>query len=220
MSGNISWQLSGNQASLVCGELRASLDARAPRHGLHDVSLGDRTLGNSWFLGVDVDAGGPDVLTDFYQRGADLIERYVETADRLFAAVVYWRAGLAPSGAVQYPYVDLLVSVETSLLDSLPRLQAQTRAALRIDELSSNSSPFYRIGRFKDAAASYLELYHPDDALTTSSGPTPDAMRWSTQLFRQPLEKGVLLRSRLRGLFLPGTDAESFAPAALDEFAA
>ena len=220
MPGKISWQLNGAQADLVCGELRGAFDARAPRHGLCDVSLDERRLVNSRFLGIDIDAAPPNVVADLYQRGGDLVARYAQTPERPFGVLVYWRAGLLSIDSVEHPFVDLLVSVETSLLESRPRLQALTRLALPADQAISCHELRYCHARFLDAATSYIELCHPDDALTTSHESAGGVVQVTTRLFGQPLEKGVILRSRLRGLFVPIDNAESLAQAALAQFAA
>lgn len=219
MPGKVSWQLNAGQASLVCGELRGSLDSRSPRHGLHDVSLRQRRLANSHFLGIDLDAAGSEVLTDLYQRGGDLIARYAQTPGRPFGVMVYWRAGLISIGSGEHPYVDLLVSVETSLLESRPRLEVHTRLARSAAEVTSHQDVGYCLAQFPDTAASYIEMYHPDDALTTSTNSTSDGMQITTRLFGQPLEKGVILRSRLRGVFVPVRDGECLAQAALADLA-
>jgi len=220
MPDKVSWRLNGAQANLVCRELRGAIDARAPRHGLCNVSLDERRLVKSNFLGIDIDAGDPHVLADLYQRGGDLVARYAQTPARPFAVLVYWRAGLISIDSGKYPYVDLLVSVETSLLESRPRLQAHTRLARSVVEIISREGLSYCLARFPDEATSYIELCHPDDALTTSHEPTDDGAKVTTRLFGQPLEKGVMLRSRLRGLFVPAGDADSLAQAALVQFGA
>ena len=72
---------------------------------------------------------------------------------------------------------------------------------------------------------SYLEMVHPADFRQTKLvGSSVAARGWHTEhrLFESSaggLEKGVILRSRLRGMFLPGEQAEEFALAEYQRFA-
>lgn len=216
MSGNVSWQLNGHHASLLCGTLRAAVDARKPSLGVHDASLNERRLECCEFLCLAIDAAIPGALVDLYHRGPDLIARYAQTADRPFAVLAYWRAAL--TGA--YPYVDLIVSVETSLLDSHPQLDVQTSLALTSHDVQRSDKRPCCVARFTAAGVSYVEIRHPDDALSSVVTNNDGQARLTTHLFGQPLEKGVILRSRLRGVFLPRHDEEALADAALAEFVA
>ncbi|HVA48513.1 MAG TPA: hypothetical protein VNH11_19265 [Pirellulales bacterium] len=218
MSGDVSWQLNAARGNLQCGDLRASLDARTPARGLFDVRLTDRLPEGCGFLGVGIDAAAPDTLADLYHRGGDLIARYRQSLQRGFAAEVYWRAGLLHVGGGRFPYCDLLVSVETQLLDSHPLLVAQTWLPLAAgrDVLQGKD---YCVARLADAAVSYIELCHPADALGQALQPYASGLRLTTRLFGLPLEKGVILRSRLRGLFVSRADDELVARAALADFA-
>jgi hypothetical protein len=219
MAGSVSWQLNGTRATLRCGDLSATLDGRLPARGLYDVSLAGTTLADGQFLGLDIDATGEAVLADFYQRGGDLIARYAQTTQRVFAIVAYWRAGCLELNNASHPYVDLVVSVETSLLDSRPWLVATSKLSAALDRWVSAPAG-YEVARLTHTALSYIEIRHPDDALTASLSTRGEQAELSTRLFGQPLEKGVILRSRLRGLFVPREGDETLARAALAQFAA
>jgi hypothetical protein len=216
MPGDGSWQLNEAHATLQCGSFRASIDATKPSHGLHDVSIAEQRFANCRFLGIAIDGAG--TLSDLYQRGGDLIARYGQTSDRPFAVVAYWRAGW--TGAGDHPYVDLIVSVETNLLDSQPRLEAQTSLAIPASEVACNGTSHCCRARLPHSAVSYIEIAHPDDSLTPSLAHHGGEVRLTTRLFGLPLEKGVILRSRLRGLFVPQADDKAQADAAVAEFAA
>lgn len=219
MAGNVSWQLNDTRATFRGGDFSATLDALSPERGLYDVSLAGTTLVDCQFLGLDVDASGETVLADFYQRGRDLIARYAQTTQRVFAIVAYWRAGWLELDNASCPYIDLVVSVETSLLNSRPWLVAKSKLSAGLDRWISAPAG-YEVARLPHPAASYVEIRHPDDALTASLSAMGDQAVLSTRLFGQPLEKGVILRSRLRGLFVPREGDETLARAALAEFAA
>lgn len=217
MSGAASWQLSGNEARLRCGELTASLDARAPRRGLHQVEWRGRRFEGSRLLAVMLDATNAETLADLYQRGGDLIARYGQTTERPFAVQAYWRASVISAGDDRFACCDLLVSVETQLLDSRPLVDAASELARSTDVVQG---PSYCLARLADNDVSYIELDHPDDALERTVEHSASGVRWVTRLFGQSLEKGVILRSRLRGLLVPRAGDEAFARHALDEFAA
>ncbi|HQU45056.1 MAG: hypothetical protein B7Z73_12305 [Planctomycetia bacterium 21-64-5] len=218
MSGDVSWQLNGTRGNLRCGDLCASLDALTPARGLFDVHSAGRWFAGCEFLGVGIDAAAPDTLADFYHRGGDLIARYRQTPQRVFAVEVYWRAGLLPLGDGRFPYCDLLVSVETQLLHSHPLVVAQTRLAPAAGEDVIQGRD-YCVARLADAAVSYVELCHPADALGQELQAAHEGVLLTTRLLGQPLEKGVILRSRLRGLFVSQADDDLAARAALADFA-
>ena len=129
---------------------------------------------------------------------------------------VYWRAGShAQQDAIAA--IELLVSVQTSLLDSCPRLVA--RSELFVDEVlciddtgraGNRQSP--RTSRagylFRPAGQdfSYAEMIHPADAhgtrLESQAVDRGQRVELSHQLFAERLEKGVILRARVLGLWL------------------
>jgi hypothetical protein len=68
----------------------------------------------------------------------------------------------------------------------------------------------------------YLEMVHPADfRQTTFEWPakSPPVARLTHRLFAERLEKGVILRSRIRGIFLPRTHAEELARQEFRRFA-
>jgi hypothetical protein len=70
----------------------------------------------------------------------------------------------------------------------------------------------------------YLELPHPRDAVATrvsygcAAGDSVRTLRIEHNLLHEFLEKGVLRRCRLRGVFLPPGEATVLAPQALERF--
>ncbi|HEV3345019.1 MAG TPA: hypothetical protein VG125_31875 [Pirellulales bacterium] len=217
MPGDVAWELHGDRAALLCDGLHAVVDVRQPARGLHDLSLDQRRFADCQFLGVAIDAEIPAALADSYTRGGDLIVRYAQTGARPFGVGVYWRAGVASVGSLLLPRVDLVVSVETNLLDSRPELEAQTWLAMPAEASRPANGC---LARFPQLGLSYLELAHPGDALAPLFTRVGAAVRLTTRLFGQPLERGVILRSRLRGVFAPLSASESLAADALAQFAA
>ena len=219
MPGQCSWQITATQATLICGPLRGAVDLLSPATGLGQVSYDGVPLAGSQFLGIDIEVGDPATLVDFYQRGRDLVVRYAQTGERPFAVMVYWCTGLLAIGGTDHPHVDLIVSVETNLLDSRPMLAAKSFFAVA-DEDSMSCQPGFFVARFHNPAITYGELCHPEDALAASAEAARGGVELTTRLFGLPLEKGVILRSRLRGLFVPRQHDEELARSALADFAA
>lgn len=223
MPRDATWELHPDCVTLSCGPLCAVIDVCKPAQGLHRVSLDGRELRElaaCEFLGVAIDAERPDAIADCYQRGEDLIVRYAQTADRPFAVEADWRAGMIQVAGGRHPYVDLVLSVETSLLDSRPELEAKSSLALQVGEMPWNPSTNETLARFLPLGLSYVEMIHPDDALASRAENTTGGVRLTTRLFGRPLEKGVILRSRLRGMFVPLKDDRMIASRAFRQFAA
>lgn len=236
MSDDLVWRQTGEQATLTCGHWQARLDALRPAAGLSDVSYRGVPLAETSFLGVDLDMDDRAVLGDCYQRGGDFIARYLQTAARPFAVLVYWRAGWFLYEGQSYPRIDLVVSIETSLLDSRPKVSAVSKL-----RLASGTLAYYGEGYLLAAVGEgegqneirYVEMCYPGDAVSTSievpdggaadenraAGEHGGHVRCVTRLFGQPLEKGVILRSRMRGLFVPREHGEEIARAARAELA-
>jgi len=140
---------------------------------------------------------------------------------------VYWRAC-----AARFPRalaaIETIVSVQTGLLDSWPQLTLRSTipaaevAVWRIDA-GRNDCNCERIApgvatttisaaegwgcfgfRLAGSSACYLETIHPADFDSSAVASAP-ANRFALRhtLFRERLEKGVILRSRALGLVLP-----------------
>jgi hypothetical protein len=118
--------------------------------------------------------------------------------------------------------LELLVSVQTNLLDGRPRLVAHSIVAAdsvrRLDDLERGT--FVEIASDDENAniasggclfrlspeLSYAQLVHPADSHSTVCQRQPGAQaRYELrhELFTQHLEKGVILRARVLGVLLP-----------------
>ena len=72
-------------------------------------------------------------------------------------------------------------------------------------------------------SAAYLEMVHPSDFRQTTfewASQSPPVVRLTHRLFAERLEKGVILRSRIRGLFIPRSHADELARQEYRRFAA
>jgi hypothetical protein len=89
--------------------------------------------------------------------------------------------------------------------------------------LRPSGGPGCLLFRLSDVRASYVEMVHPVDFYQDTLIRTPapgDGVRLRHQLFRDSLEKGVILRARVRGAFLLTDDDASVAAGCYEAFAA
>jgi hypothetical protein len=235
------WQLDGYQARLALGGgLSGNVDLLQPAAGLqfhwqnriHIVALGVEL--------PPVKPSEAGALIDAWVRGGDLVATYSQGEKR--RGQIYWRVqSCDDAAAASVPTLELIASVQTSLLDSDPALGVRSLVAaqevlrltddpngrldvIHFDEggatsVAASSTPacfVFRLGEM-----SYLEMVHPVDFTGSSLQRLPDGqIELSHRLFRGRLEKGVILRSRLRGLFVPREQDAALARRCYASFAA
>jgi hypothetical protein len=113
---------------------------------------------------------------------------------------------------------DLIVSVNTSLLDDDPRSAACSKI-LRASDVSEVEPGAFAV-RFGDANYCWLEMIHPsDDCQSVVETLSRDGVEIRHELFRRRLEKGVILRARVRGALVRNTLATEIATTAYERFA-
>jgi hypothetical protein len=224
---DVDWRLDGRIAELRCGPLAALADLAAPNKGLTDVRWHALPLASWQVLGVEVDplaAQTASSLADRYQRGGDLVTTYEQTAARPLRVQVYWRAALMNGAEHELAIIDLQVSVQTNLLDGRSAIATASRftececTELRVGKQDDEDSlvQLFRPTRFD---FSYAEMIHPADFHGVESTALADGSHWRrAKLFGGPLEKGVILRARMRGVFLPRSHDTVRAAAAFDDF--
>lgn len=231
------WELAGSTARLCVpsADLGASLDLAHAAAGLVQWRFGKRPREGYQLLGVQVPEGRP---AEAYARGSDLVVTFPETPLDPLRVQVYWRADPATAA------IDVQVSVQTGLLDSHPELATESQVpageVLRLmnaegaefEPLALDAGGTVSLPRapgthcllFRPAGSewSYAEMLHPSDyrrdVLSTASDGR--AVRLVRSLFAMFLEKGVLLRSRSRGLFVPRHDDARRAAEAYGAFLA
>ncbi len=163
---------------------------------------------------------------DCYQRLGDLVATYEQTPRRPMRVQIYWRAAAFELGPRQFPGVELQVSVQTSLLDSQPQLTSSSTLPLcevrrlvnassctfvacspqgtSALSLSPQQGPGCLLFRWPQSGVSYVEMIDPSDFGRDELAPSAAGrLKLSHRLFVSPLEKGVILRARLRGVYLP-----------------
>lgn len=199
------WRLDGTTARLRAGGLQARIDLLRPASGLHDWT----GVGGS-LLGVALDVGDDELSpAETYVRGNDLVATYPETPRRPFRVQLYWHA-------VDERMVELQASVNTGLLDVRPALDVV--ASLDDGEWRELESGLFLFRSTAAGAWSYCEASHPKNEAASQIVRNAGCIRLVHRLFDRPLEKGVILRSRIRGALVPREDDEAAATAMYRKF--
>jgi hypothetical protein len=242
------WQLKGRTAVLRLGGLSAAIATLRPGDGLVNLVAGGQQLAAPRLLGVVLgqapDSPVADSIED-YVRGTDLVVAYDASSRRPLRVDVVWRA-IAPTTSGNFlAAVDLIVSVRTHLLDIHPEVAVQSvvpsNEALRLrthreatweplevpDSAATVISPESGVGcllfRLPNVDWSYVEMVHPADFQRdeiSRGEPGDGTLRVAHQLFRMSLEKGVILRARVRGVFVKRRDDAQAALECYESFAA
>ena len=240
------WTITGQQAHLQTLDLSGTLDLSTPGIGLHQLCLADDRLTQIQLLGIARDgctlATFPD--QDPYSRDNSLIIRYGDQADPSHHLQVQWRCipsepGLFLGG------LELILSFETPSQINLPEWTTMTQVGQQ-DILvagGDHEQPWISLNEIRDAAdstlstatngahmilcrfpeqqLSYLEMT-PAAESSLAILPSTETTRtlWGSRTPDRPLEKGVILRRRVRGVFLPREKDTALAAKAYAQFQA
>ncbi len=159
-------------------------------------------------------AGQPGSLEEALARGPDLSASYRDSAAWPVRVDCRWRAIAPGPGDRWLAAVELLVSVHTDRLDSRPGLAVESDLASPEAHILPEGGVLFRPPGDR---ISYFELDHPQDACGHEWTSAPgDSSRLTARyhLLAQPLEKGVILRARVRGFFCPRAGDLDIAAAA------
>jgi hypothetical protein len=161
----------------------------------------------------------PETLVETYERGSDLVATYTQTPERNYRPQVYWRYLALSLGADEVAGVELLLSAQTSLLDSQPGsiVESTLPAGESLEVTSDGCAVLFRPSVWQ---VSYLEMIQPSDRAgreLTLIESLP-GVRW--RLFPESLEKGVIRRGRVRGLFVPRANDIEIAAQCYEAFLA
>jgi hypothetical protein len=227
------WSLAANIGQARCGALTAEVDLTRPHLGLCAAQLCDKQLSGEYLSLVPGDASAtrsaawPPTLTDAYVRGRDLVATYAGVESWPYSPTVYWSVDTAVAGQNSgeiLAALSLVVSIQTDLLDTHPRIDVRTTLAaddvvlvsvagdeLLVDShvdgpqtIDSRTNACGLIWRMRDCDLSYAEIMPTSDfhqLAVTRTGEHAAQSRW--ELFSEFLEKGVIRRARLQSLFLP-----------------
>jgi len=225
------WRVEDFQARLELPELSGTINLLSPAAGLSQLTvLGSGLAADILQVSRPLDnSEAAQSPVEHYVRGGDLVASYRETGSWPFRAQIYWRTdshhspGESPNVLAA---VELVASLQTQLLDSQARLcvQSKLRAAevFRLRDVASarfdRCDPgFIRSVKITQAPAcfllrldnqvSYGEMVHPLDfkesELVFESTGSARSASLRHDLFAARLEKGVILRARVLGVFLP-----------------
>lgn len=236
------WTVTDSHAVLVtprsrCGAVR--IDLGRPADGL-DVggtrAAGDRVLG--------LDLGGAVRLADVWARGGDLTAVYETIDARQVRATAMWRGiGDAIGADDDVAAWEVIVSAQTRLLQSdaalavtgdvlattilypaggraSPGADRPWRASTSDGLATARAILVRRAAATGTAASSVVVALHDDHGDAIAARIEDGHARIACRLFRETLEKGVLLRSRVVAAIGPADDDTTWASRLVDRFAA
>jgi len=219
------WRLDQHRAIGSSRAFQSQLDLDHPERGLQSAEI-EHLPAPERILAIapsDDHSIWPARLTDSYVRGPDLVASYAGTDEWPFAPSIYWIADACEPSSDVLASLRLVISIQTDLLDTHPRLDAFSR--LPVDEvvmvslvdndvlvdshgegrqeIDPRATACGLIWRLPGSNFSYAELMPTSDfrqfAIDRSTGAV--GSRW--QLFGEFLEKGVIRRARLQALVVP-----------------
>ena len=215
------WQLNaaGSAASLSFGPLGGRVQLSEVGRGLEHVTW--RGASCSAFHVLQANVASDTQLVDSYVRGQDLVANFSQSPSRDVAPHFYWRARTFP--LVDAVGIEIVISVQTSLLDSRPEAMLQSHVtgaglwhASRLKAtafaecghnriLSDGDSAIHLVVlRCDQPGVSYAEMVHPSDFESGKLSSSSQDIHTRYQLFQKPLlEKGVIRRARICGWFMP-----------------
>jgi len=231
------WSLRDGVGTLAYGPFTGSVEVANPAFGLrfnaHDAMQLDCTLLRACRSPESLPAGDalsrddstqwPLAVADSYVRGADLIASYLPMERWPYAPQLYWRAGTMDVVDGVKASVSLLVSVQTQLLETHPRITVASQAPaksvvtlvafdngeLEIEPPVENGwrapgvSAFCIVRRLDTAPLSLIEFAAASDYLTVRSASDSQGNATSEwQLFAEFLEKGVIRRAQINAAFV------------------
>lgn len=244
------WKLEGNRGKLARDRFSAAVDAASPEEGVCQLLLDGHSLsgaaGGASVLSVNwspPESAGP-APSEVFVRDADLVAFYGQSKAYPFRREIYWRSADTEDVPSTLMAMDLVVSIQTDLLDSHPSIHVNSRLpsarealtlaapdANRFEPLEPTSEAavvaqpgglgcvLLRLPPMDNGIAySYAEMVHPGDLGQMSLFWSSEGQTEITHLLLSDfLEKGVIRRARLRGVFL---DREGDAEAAANWYRA
>ena len=213
------WQLDGNIACWNCELVSAAFDLLAPADGIRIRKVQRHAVDAVHILQVHFPGPISAGSIDAYVRTGDLIVRYPECPQSGFGLQLRW--SLIPDPSVTA--VELLVSVHTSRLSLTTSLDIGNRFDPTVREgysaqgepvrtpptgsRSAEDRPQVRCGlvlcRPLDVTWSYAEMTNAHAPTIRDEWSQPPHPSGGFRLFDGVLEKGVIRRARMRGIFFP-----------------
>jgi len=226
--------LDGNFAVLSSAHLFGRVDFSRPNVGMQ-LQQTDVSSSTAQILGVrcheepsghEIDrtaAAWPLRTSDVYIRGDDLVASYEPAPDWPFSPQLYWQSGALRQLDGVRASLSLLVSVQTQLLDTFPRIGVASQLPpgevllISCSDAGGNRAEVITsrrhlrepveiscvLVRLSESQVTYVELAAPSDfhELRLRSEESGASIEWS--LFSEFLEKGVIRRARIHAALLP-----------------
>ncbi len=217
------WKLEGTDGSLEVAGMATRVDVAHPEQGFLSSASNGRFM---QLLPAEMGGASALKLAEAYVRGNDLVALYEPLAPHQVQPSVYWRARY--DEGKQAVGVEMIVSMQTSLLDSNPETVVATgmpigdvwgpagEQAKSLNRLEYNEFPLALSGtngtpqpslvvyQARDTPFAYVEMVHPADFVATQVELNKWGESWATtRLFSERLEKGVIRRARIAGWHVP-----------------
>jgi hypothetical protein len=217
------WTLNGTTAQFDDGTLRGRIDLLAPLRGLRVLTYRGVAVESGSVLGVDLGKVAADDLSlpETYARVDDLVATYRQSESRPYRLQAYWRRVAIGDG--QVTGLELQVSINTSLLDTHPSVEVTTQIS-GADTPAGESRAAATGGRPYATLRSpggwtYFEAVHPaDKRIVCDASTMENAGEQRHVLFGEFLEKGVIVRARIRAAFFPANTTDAELDSAYDDF--
>ena len=192
------WQLQPDNAFLEIQSWRAELDPRAPNSGLK-IHFGSIPIGQ--FLKISPKPSHSFAIQEAYIRQNDLIVRYEQANDDLYTVQLNWRR--LESDIPGALYLEVWISVQTSLLDTHPVIEVRSRTpdakwrGLTLNDLQIEKRDSTVLGQVTKSGVTSVIMLDPSDAHQARRIDDPND-EFSLKLLGDFMEKGVIRRARLR----------------------
>jgi hypothetical protein len=231
------WSLQATKAHLNGGAYSADVDAATPQAGLRYQSSDHEQSRCSYLcvsreldpdstraLKVEDSHAWPLPVVEAYVRGDDFVASYRPTNDWPYSPELYWHANALSAVERSLASMSLLVSVQTHLLNTLPKIvvtsdvqsdemhfiafgkdtQAEILPIVSERSLRPSGVVSCTLRRLRSTPISYAEIVPETDFRQVrfercSAGEM--SAKW--ELFADFLEKGVIRRARIYGALLP-----------------
>jgi hypothetical protein len=219
------WTLDRHWGKFSVGAIGATVDLEQPVMGLLAMrGSAEQVLGRLLVI-TSGEAGStwPAKLVDGYVRGNDLVATYTGGDDWPYRPQIYWDVETIEAGDQEIPAITLVISIQTNLLDTHPRIVVASNLLCEegflvsivgddmlidshvkgLQTLDPRATACGLVWRLPGTKTSYAEIMPTADfrRLNVARSDTVIGSRW--ELFAEFLEKGVIRRSRLQSLFLP-----------------
>jgi len=185
------WKLANHLASAAWELTNATIDTLDLRKGLQ-IDSGPWQGSAIAALPAMMPSNSPASI-ETYVRGSDLVTTHPATAERPTRVQLYWRRWHELPAQISAA-LELIISVQTHLLDSDPTVVLESRVPAGAVANTDDERAELMVGQ-----QHLLVLPHPQDAtefeLIQNTADGIPLLRH--KLFRNRLEKGVILRGRL-----------------------